>query len=171
MANPAPASKPQAALKQTPASAGPPLPAGSHPAPPKPDRSFLRLDLPIGAAESLRRRGIPLRSIRILPGGFEKLRQFERHHGVSRLLVKIRKLSRGILAGARAADAGGNLFPVGHFLDCIVTAEGLIGQQTPFALRGRDFFFSKGVSRLTARSLLSILPVALLEASNVAPVR
>jgi hypothetical protein len=80
-------------------------------------------------------------------------------------------LSRGILAGARAADAGGNLFPVSHFLACIVTAERLISQQTPFAHRGRDFFFSKSVYRLTARSLLSILPVALLEAFNAAPVR
>jgi hypothetical protein len=62
-------------------------------------------------------------------------------------------LSRGILAGARAADAGGNLFPVGHFLACIVTAERLVGQQTPYGL---DFFFAKAVYRLLSRSACTI---------------
>jgi hypothetical protein len=64
-------------------------------------------------------------------------------------------------------------------LACIVTAECLIGQQSPFAPGDRDFFFSKdvyrflsrGVYRLTAPSLLSILSVALLETLNDAPVR
>ena len=82
----------------------------------KPDGRFLRLYFPVGAPESLRCRGIPFRRVRVLPGGFKEFCQLKRHHGVPRLLKEIRKLPRRIFAGARSADAGGNLFPVGHFL-------------------------------------------------------
>ncbi len=79
-------------------------------------RRFLRLHFPIRAAKSFCRRRIPFRGVRVLSRRFEILRQFERHHRVPRLLIKIRKLSRRIFAGARASDSGGNLFPVGHLL-------------------------------------------------------
>jgi hypothetical protein len=48
-------------------------------------------------------------------------------------------LPRGILAGARSANACGDLFPIGHVLACIVTAEAGVGQHRPSAAAAVEF--------------------------------
>jgi hypothetical protein len=40
-------------------------------------------------------------------------------------------LSVGVLAGPRAADARGDLFPISHILGRIVSADDRYGQETP----------------------------------------
>src|SRR5947207_9598608 len=116
MAIPAPASKLPAESEQTPPRREFLIPKRSRPALHQAGPQLPGPWFPVRSAKSLRRRLVPLRGIGILPGGFKILRQLERHHGVPRLLKEIRKLPRRIFAGARSADAGGNLFPVGHFL-------------------------------------------------------
>jgi hypothetical protein len=54
-------------------------------------------------------------------------------------LVEICELSQGILAGPRAANAGGNLFPISHVLTGIVSADDRNGQETPRPSESRDF--------------------------------
>jgi hypothetical protein len=46
-------------------------------------------------------------------------------------LVQIGELSSGILAGSRASDARGDLFPISHILSRIVSADDRNGQETP----------------------------------------
>ena len=61
------------------------------------------------------------------------------HHGVLRLFVKAGQLSGRVLTGTRAANAGSDLFPVGHTVVGIVAAEGGNGQRSDGGAE-EDFF-------------------------------
>jgi hypothetical protein len=76
--------------------------------------SFLGLGFPIGAAKTLRGRGVPLGRFAALTSGLKKLSQLESDHGVACFLIKVGELAGRVFSGASAADASGNLFPVGH---------------------------------------------------------
>ena len=97
----------------------------------KPHSRLLRFVLPFRAPEFCGSRGIPLCSIGILPRTLKQFRKLERDHRVARLLIQIGELSRGVFPRARAADARGDLFPIGHILSRIVSAYDLDGQETP----------------------------------------
>ena len=75
---------------------------------------FLRLGFPIGATEAFARGGIPLGGFGVLAGSFKIASELKRDHGVASFLEQIRELSHWIFAGARASDASGDLFPIGH---------------------------------------------------------
>jgi len=76
--------------------------------------SFLGLGFPIGAAKTLRRGGVPLGRFAALPSGLKEFSKLESDHGVACFLIKVGELAGGVFSGASAADASGNLFPVGH---------------------------------------------------------
>lgn len=76
--------------------------------------AFLRLGLPIGATETLRRGHIPLAGVLGLAIGFEIARQLKGDHGVARFKKEGRELSGGILAGPCSPDSCGDLLPIGH---------------------------------------------------------
>src|SRR5258708_23425230 len=77
-------------------------------------RGFLSFGYPVGAAKAFGGRGIPLGGFGVLPVGFKEAGQLESDHGVSSLLIQVRELRRGILAGACAANARGDLLPISH---------------------------------------------------------
>src|SRR5581483_3282223 len=74
----------------------------------------LRLRFPIGTAKFFRGGGIPANRLAALLRGFEKLAELKGDHGVASLLEKSAQLRERVLAGARAANASGDLFPIGH---------------------------------------------------------
>jgi hypothetical protein len=80
----------------------------------EPGSAFLRLGLPVGAAEALGGGEIPPAGIGGIPNGFEIARQFKRNHGVARFREQIRQLCRGVFSGTCSADSRGDLLPVGH---------------------------------------------------------
>jgi hypothetical protein len=82
----------------------------------------LRFGLPIRTAETLRRRDIPLTGILRIANGFEIASQFKGDHGIARFLKKRGELSGRIFASSRSSDACGDLLPVGHTCDGILTA-------------------------------------------------
>ena len=91
-------------------------------------RSLLRLGLPFRAPESCSGGRIPPGRFGVLSRIFEQLRKLERYHGVTRLFVKAGELAEGVLAGPRAADTRGNLLPISHILNRIVSADDDDGQ-------------------------------------------
>ena len=131
---------------------------------PKSDCCFLRFDFPIRSAKTLRGGQIPFSGFGILAGGFEIACQFKCNHGVARFFVQIGELPDGVFAGAGPTNPGGDLFPVSHVLACIVAAEARYSQRRR-EVRGKRFLPLGDDSLLTAGKAVSILRVALLEAS------
>src|SRR5690242_19907405 len=76
--------------------------------------AFLRLGLPIGAAEAFGSGEIPPAGIPGISRGFKVARQFERNHGIASFGEKIRQLCRGVFSGTCSADSRGDLLPVSH---------------------------------------------------------
>jgi hypothetical protein len=68
----------------------------------------------LSAAKALGRGCIPLCRFGVFAGLFLKLREFERHHGVARSLVQLRKLHWRIGGAFRFAYARLNLSPISH---------------------------------------------------------
>jgi hypothetical protein len=80
----------------------------------QPRGAFLRLGLPIGAAEAFGGGEIPPAGINGISDGFQITRQLERDHCVASFGEKIRQLCRGVFSGAGSADSRGDLLPVSH---------------------------------------------------------
>ncbi len=76
--------------------------------------AFLRLGLPIGATEALRRGHVPFAGIFGFAIRLEIARQLKGDHGVARFQKEGRELSGGILAGPCSSDSCGDLLPIGH---------------------------------------------------------
>jgi hypothetical protein len=53
-------------------------------------------------------------------------------------LIQIGELSEGVFAGPRAANAGGDLFPISHILSGIVSADDRNRQETPWQFGSRN---------------------------------
>ncbi len=76
---------------------------------------FVRLALPVGAAEALGSRAVPGDGFVGALGFLESLGKLKRSHGVARALIDFRQRGDGVRAGARLPDASLDLSPVCHY--------------------------------------------------------
>jgi hypothetical protein len=82
-------------------------------------RRFLCFGLPIRSTKAFCGGGIPFGGFRIISRCFKMPRQLKSHHRISSFLIEIRELPGGILAGAGAPYARGDLLPISHICNAL----------------------------------------------------